>query len=144
MYVTEDGHKFRTVEEAKKHEELLERVKEFNEKYKVKEIDPDDYGINSSNCISSVALYIEELNEETIQDLTSKYPYLKESERLLERIKTGWNIIIEEEYDSNCIGRWSGYELNIYHPEDIIEERKEQIEKLNKLVENTKNLTKGE
>lgn len=134
MFETIDGKKFKSEKEATDHEEIILKRKILEEKYKIRSIDTDDYGINYHDSLNtSKLLYIEELNDETKNDLMSLYPYLKYEGSMINKIKIGWNFFIETEYDPNTISRWGGYDLYIYNLEDIIKERQEQLNKLNKI-----------
>ena len=133
MYQTEDGKKFSKEEDATKHEENVKNRKIIEDKYEMKKLDVYDYGLDSHGGLSSNAFYIEELNDETKKDLMFLYPYLAYNKSKLDEIKTGWNIFVEEEYDSCGLSRWSGYELYIYNVKDLITQKKEEIERLEKL-----------
>lgn len=128
-----DGKKFSSESEAFKHEEKLNKRKSFEDKYKVRYIDPDDYDISvdMGYITSSKLIYIEELNEETKKDLKEYYEYL--SYRWKD-IKLGWNIFIESEYDSDSCSRWGGYNLNIYNVNEHVNEKIKQLERLKELL----------
>lgn len=135
MFETEDGKKFNTEEEAIKHEEYLNEIKILNEKYKIKNIDTDEYGIEySDNLLSSKLLFITELDDETKKDLIFLYPYLGYDIRKLNLIKSGYNFFIETEYDTCSYGKWSGYSLYIYNLNGIIDEKENQLKKLKELL----------
>jgi len=133
MYETEDGKKYRNESDAIKHEKNLNNKKIFIEKYKVRDIYPSDYGIDYYNVVDSKILYIEELNDDTKNDLMKFYPYLEYHKSKFNDIKSGWSIFIEEEHDSCGTSRWSGYNLNIYNVNDLIDEKEYQIEKMKKI-----------
>ncbi len=134
MYQTTDGRKFIDEKEAIKHEEFLSKRKILEDKYKVKTIDTDDYGLYySDSLLSSKLLYVEELNDETKKDLIELYPYLGYDRRRIDNIKVGWNFFIDSEYDSNSLGRWGGYNLYIYNLENVIKEKENQLKKLNEI-----------
>ena len=134
MFETIDGRKFHKKEEAIKHEEAVLRRREVESKYKSKDINVYDYGIDYNDSLStSSLLYVEKLDEETIKDLTFLYPYLEYSKSKMNDIKPGWNFFIETEYDSCSLGRWSGYDLHIYGLNDTIREKEEQLKKLKEI-----------
>ena len=113
--------------------EVLKK-RELESKFKTKNADAYDYGIECHDSVSSSKLlYIEELNDDVKKDLTTLYPYLGYSRSKIDSVKVGWNFFIETEYDSNVISRWGGYELYIYGLEDIIKEKEEQLKKLKEL-----------
>jgi len=135
MFETIDGKKFSDEKEAIKHEENLMKRKELEDKFKTKNIIAEEYGIDYPEYqTSSKLLYIEELNDDVKKDLTILYPYLAYSRTRIDNVKVGWNFFIETEYDSNSLGKWSGYELYIYQLENIIKEKEEQLKKLKDLV----------
>ena len=135
MYQTEDGRKFSKEEDAIKHEEHLNKRKAIGDKYQMTKIDPDDYGFDYCNLLSSKAFYIKELDKETKEDLIFLYPYLGYQKSMLapDVIKPGWNIFIEEEYDSCSISKWGGYNLFIYSANDLITRKEKEIERLKNL-----------
>lgn len=55
--------KFNKEDDAIKHEEFLKTNYFFNSKYKLKEIMPDEYGINYSDLVTANLLFIEKLDE---------------------------------------------------------------------------------
>jgi hypothetical protein len=135
MFETIDGRKFRDEKEAIKHEEILMKRKELEDKFKTKKIIAEEYGVDYPEYqTSSKLLYIQELNDDVKKDLYTLYPYMKYSRTKIDSVKIGWNFFIETEYDSNALGKWSGYELYIYRLEDIIKEKEEQLKKLKELA----------
>jgi hypothetical protein len=138
LFETIDGKKFKSEKEATEYEEIIIKKRTLEEKYKIKNIIIDDYGVDyNDNLTSSKLCYIENLNDETINDLICIYPYLGYEGLMIlmiKKIKIGWNFFIETEYDSNFISRWGGYNLNIYSLEDVIKEKKEQLKKLNEIL----------
>ena len=135
MFETIDGKKFRDKNEAEKHEESVIKRKELEDKYKMKKIDVEEYGLYYSDSLnSSKLLFIEELNDETKKDLIQLYPYMGYSRSKIDEVKVGWNFFLETEYDSNAISRWGGYSLYIHNLEDIKKEIEEQLKKLKEIV----------
>jgi hypothetical protein len=131
MWQTDDGKKFSNEPEAIKHEEYLKKRNYFIEKYKVKNIDEEDYGLHYSDIQSCRLMCFENpIDEETKNDLMEFYPYLKYQPKLLNKVSIGWNIFTETEYDSNSCSRWGGYNLHIDNVNYIIEEKIKQIERL--------------
>lgn len=134
MFETIDGKKFSNEKEAIEHEEKLNKRKILEDKYKMKSIDTDEYGLEySDSLLSSKLLYIEELNDETKNDLIQLYPYLKYDRRRIDNVKIGWNFFIESEYDSNSLGSWGGYNLYIYNLENVIKNKENELKKLNEI-----------
>lgn len=134
LYETIDGKKFSSEKEAIEYEENYLKRKSIEDRYKMRKIDTDDYGIYySDNLLSSKLYYLEDLNDDTKNDLIWLYPYLNYQRQIINEIKRGWNFFIETEYDSNGLGRWSGYELYIYNLEDVKKEKEEQLKKLNEI-----------
>ena len=74
------------------------------------------------------------MDEETEKDLIFLYPYFAYNRRKMEEIKIGWNFFIDSEYDTNSLGRWSGYNMYIYFLRDVIIEKQKQLEKLNEII----------
>lgn len=133
VYQTSDGRKFDDEVKALEHENFITQRKKLEDKYKMRKINTEDYGIDySDSLISSKLIYIEELNEETKKDLAELYPYLSYYNKY-SRIISGWNFFIETEYDSNCLGKWSGYDLYIYNLDEVIKEKEEQLKKLKEI-----------
>lgn len=134
MFETIDGKKFRDKNEAIKHEEAVIKRGELESKFKTKSLIASDYGVDYPEYqSSSKLLYIDELNDDVKKDLTTLYPYMAYSRTKMDSVKIGWNFFIETEYDSNGLGKWSGYELYIYGLDDIIKEKEEQLKKLNEI-----------
>jgi hypothetical protein len=134
MFETIDGKKFSDEKEAIKHEERLIKREELESKFKVKSIIAEEYGIEYPEYqTSSKLFYISELNDDVKKDLAILYPYLDYSRTRIDNVKIGWNFFIETEYDTNGMGKWSGYELYIYQLENIIKEKEKQLEKLKEL-----------
>jgi len=130
-YETEDGQKFISEEEAFKHEKELEKIKVLTEKYKIKTVDAEEFGVYEYSDITSCKLvYIEELNDETKEDLIYLYKYLEYSKKKLYEIKLGWNFFIETEYETCSYGRWAGYDLYIEHLNDVVAEKERELKKL--------------
>jgi hypothetical protein len=137
MFETIDGKKFRDEKEAINHEEFFKKGKEFEDKYKIKNIDAYDYGVDQDDMISCKLLYIDNLTDDVKKDLTILYPYIGYSKSKIDNVKIGWNFFIETQYDSDSMGKWSGYELYIYGLKDIIKEKEEQLKKIKDIL-NTK------
>jgi len=129
-FQTEDGRKFNTEKEALSHEENLNKKKFLESKYKIKSVDEYDYGLDYNDVQSCKLIYIEEMNDETKEDLSWLYPYLKYEPLTLENFKNGWNFFTETQYDSNCYGVWSGYDLYIDNVNNIIKNKMEELERL--------------
>lgn len=135
MFETIDGKKFRDEKEAIKHEEILSKRKILEDKFKMRKIQVEDYGLDYSDSLTaSNLLFVENLNDETKKDLTQLYPYLGYSRSKIDEVKLGWNFFVESEYDSNSLGKWGGYNLYIYNLEDVRKEKEEQLKKLKELV----------
>jgi hypothetical protein len=139
-FETDDGKLFSSEEEAQKHEKRFHFRKNFEEKYRVKEIDPEDYGIEPYMGVSSKIMFIKEINEETTEDLKNYYEYLKSDKSPLNNLKRGWNVFTEEEWDSCGLGRWSGYHLHIYPVNEIVKDKMKQIENLREFIDDQKDL----
>jgi hypothetical protein len=134
MFETIDGKKFKSEKEAIEHEEIIIKRKILEDKYKMKKIEVEDYGLYYSDSLnSSKLLFIEELNDETKKDLIYLYPYLGYEKSKFNDIKSGWNFFLETEYDSNSLSRWGGYDLYIYNLKNIIKEKENQLMKLNEI-----------
>jgi len=131
MWQTDDGKKFSIEKEALEHDEHLKRRKYFIEKYKIKDVSEDDYGLHYSDIQTCKLLCFENvIDEETKNDLMELYPYFKYQTKLLNKVSIGWNIFTETEYDSNSCSRWGGYDLYIDNVNDIIQEKVKELERL--------------
>jgi len=128
MFQTDDGEKFKTEEEALKHEEHLKKNSFLYEKYKIKDIDTEEYGIDYYDSLSSARLvYIEEKNDINKEELQWLYRALD-----FNKLKKGWNFFIETEYDSCSYG--GGYDLHVEHLEYVILEKELQLKKMKELL----------
>ena len=103
-FETVDGKIFYDKKDAIIHEDELKVIEMIIKKYKIKNIDPYIYGINVNNDYTIKSLYIENLEEDTLNDLRIYYPYLNTYSGWINEIKLGINIILTEEYDSCSIG----------------------------------------
>lgn len=139
-FETDDGKLFTSEADAVKHEKDYHFRKNFEEKYRVKEIDAEDYGIEPYMGVLAKIMFIKEINDETIEDLKNYYEYLKSDKSPLRNLKEGWNIFSVEEWDSCGLGRWSGYHLNIIPVNEIVKEKMKQIENLREFIDDQKDL----
>ena len=135
-FETEDGRIFYNEEDAIKYETNLKMKNSFIKKYKVKDIDKCYYGINADLDSTVISIYIEKIDNETLNDLRAYYPYLKTYNNWIEDIKIGINIIIVELSDSCSIGQWSGYCLYIHPLDDLIISKKEELNNMKELKNN--------
>ena len=136
QFETEDGQIFSNEKDAIIHEDELKIKNTFIEKYKVRDIDQYNYGIDADSDCTVTSIYIENLEEETINDLKIFYPYLKTYDNWIKNIKTGINIIIIEESDSCFIGKWSGYYLYILSLDDLIKSKTKELDNMKELRDN--------
>jgi hypothetical protein len=134
VYVAEDGKEFFNSYEAEQYKNQLKwkRITDyFNSKYKIVEVKED---IDIEGQIKAV--YIDEnyTVEEIQKDFKEMFPYYRDYPKRLEKLRKGWQFIIEQEWDSSSYGKWSNYDINIYYPEEFIEEKEEQIKVLKKFI----------
>jgi len=137
-FESEDGTIFHSEEAALKYESNLKIKSILIEKYKIKDIeDPDIYGINANGDYTVRSIFISDLSEETLNDLKSLLPYIEYDRcRLLKDFKLGVNIIIEDRYETCGLSKWSGYSLYIHHIDDLIDEQKLKMSKIDELKNN--------
>ena len=135
MWQTDDGKKFSSEKEALKHDEYLKKRKYFIDKYKVKDVNEDDYGLHYFDIQTCRLICFENpIDEETKKDLIEFYPYLNAyANNKMDKIKVGWNVFTETEYECDSMSRWGGYNLHIDNVNDIIEEKVMEIERLKEL-----------
>lgn len=92
LYQTKNGMIFDTEEEALKCEEDLDFLSYFNNKYKIKTIEPIDYGLNYGQCTYCHLVYIKKLNDQTISEFVKFYE-LKDHPDDIIKFVTGWSFI---------------------------------------------------
>jgi len=91
-YQTTDGMIFDTEDEALKYDENLNFLTYFNDKYKLKIINPVEYGLNYDQCVYCHLVYIKKLNDENIDDFVKFYE-LKDYPNDILKLVTGWSFI---------------------------------------------------
>jgi hypothetical protein len=110
-YITDDGYRFDSGEEALKHEE---NEKTFKVRYKVISISFDE-------MYDCEAIFIETLNDECMDELERHYNYLEGD------LSVGWNVIhIDESSDSRTC--W------VHNPMEMLKEKEEDVNKLKELL----------
>jgi hypothetical protein len=137
LYVTKDGMIFDIEESALKHEKDLEFLSYFNDKYKLKNIEPSDYGLDIRNPIFCHFVYIEKITDSIIDDFVNFYS-LKDHPDDIQKLKEGWSFIALVS-DVNLWIFDKTDRMFIVEPLDyVIENKEKEIKKLIKLKEDEK------
>lgn len=136
-YVTKDGMIFDIEEEALKHEKNLEFLSLFNDRYRLSNVEPSDYGLDIRNPIFCHFVYIEKINDSVIDDFVNFYS-LKDHPGDIQKLREGWSFIALVS-DVNLWIFDKTDRMFIVEPLDIVIENKEkEIKKLLKLKEDEK------
>jgi hypothetical protein len=89
IFIARDGDEFDSIAGAREHEEYLDKMYEFNKKYKTKVI-------KTSELLYNV-VYIDELTNENVKEIHTIYPHINDNE-----LRVGPNMIHTDDSGDNC------------------------------------------
>lgn len=92
VFVSKDGTVFDTENECTRHEDELDFLTYFNDKYKLREIDIEEYGLNFGHPSFCHLVYIKKINDEVINDFMRFYE-LKDHPDDIIKLKDGWSFV---------------------------------------------------
>jgi len=133
VYETKDGMVFDNEKEALEHEDELEFLSYFNEKYKIKVIEPFEYGLNYGQTIYCHLVYIKKLSDETINDFIRFYE-LKDHPDDIIKLVTGWSFIAMISDVNLWIFDQTDRKFIVQKLEEVIEIKKNELIILNQLL----------
>jgi hypothetical protein len=137
LYITKDGTFFDVEEDALKHEKDLEFLSLFNEKYKLMNVEPNEYGLDIRNPIFCHFVYINKINEEVIEDFVNFYS-LKDHPNDIQKLKEGWSFIALVSDVNLWIFDKTDRMFIVESLDFVIENKEKEIKKLLKLKEDEK------
>ena len=92
MFETKDGIVFDNEEEALMHEEEIDFSSYFEDRYKLKNIESFEYGLNYGACAYCHLVFIKKLTDDNISDFI-RYYKLKDHPEDIGKLMTGWSFI---------------------------------------------------
>jgi hypothetical protein len=92
LYVSKDGTIFDTEGEALRHENDIDFLTYFNEEYKLKNIDPFEYGLNFGHTTYCHLVYVKKINDKVIDDFIRFYELNDHPDDII-KLKEGWSFV---------------------------------------------------
>lgn len=92
IFVSKDGTIFDTEKECLDQEEYLDFLSYFENQYKIKTIDPNEYGLNFGHTTYCHLVYVEKLNDLVIDDFIRYYKLEDYPEDII-KFKDGWSFV---------------------------------------------------
>lgn len=133
IYQTNDGMIFDEENEALEHEEKLNFLSYFNDKYKLKMIESSDYGLNYNDYVFCHLIFIKKLCDETLNDLIKFYDLNDHPDDIL-KFESGWLFIIMLGDESSWIFDETKRIFIVEKLEDVIKNKKNELKLLEKLI----------
>jgi hypothetical protein len=93
IYVAKDGTIFDTEEECLKQDEQIDFLSYFEKKFKLKAIDPQDYGLNYGHTTYCHLVYIKKISDKIIDEFVRYYKLEDHPDDII-KIKEGWSFFV--------------------------------------------------
>jgi hypothetical protein len=92
LFVAKDGTIFDNEKECLEHEENIDFLSYFETKYRLKNIEPLDYGLNFGLTKYCNLVYIKKLSDKTIDEFVRFYDLNDHPDDII-KIKEGWSFV---------------------------------------------------
>jgi len=92
VFMAKDGTLFDIEEECLKHDENIDFSAHFNTKYKVKQIDPSEYGLSYQHASFCHLVYIKKISDKIIDEFVRFYELHDHPDDII-KLKEGWSFV---------------------------------------------------
>ena len=133
IYVAKDGIIFDTEEECLKHDEEIDFVSYFEKKYKLKNIDPQEYGLNFGHTTYCHLVLIKNLSDKIIDEFI-KYYKLEDHPDDIIKLKEGWSFVALRSDVNLWVFDQTDRMFTIVPLDDMIKVKKNELKLLTELV----------
>jgi len=133
IFVSKDGTIFDTEEECLKHDEQLDFLSYFEKKYKLRHIDPEEYGLNFGHTTYCHLVHIKKLSDKIIDEFI-RYYELKDYPDDIIKIKEGWSFVAHVSDVNLWVFDKTDRMFTVELLDDIIKIKKRELTLLTELV----------
>jgi len=133
LYVAKDGTTFDIEEECIKYEEQQNFLSYFRKKFKVKDVDPQELGLNFGHTVYCHLVLIKKLSNKIISEFVRFYNLEDHPDDII-KIKEGWSFVALVSDVNLWIFDKTDRMFTMESLEDVMKIKKSQLEKLNGLV----------
>jgi hypothetical protein len=132
LFISTDGTIFDIEEDCLKHDEQLEFLSYFEKKYRLKNIDPQEYGINVGHTVYCHLVYVKKINDKNIDEFI-RYYKLKDHPDDIIKIKEGWSFVALRSDVNLWVFDKTDRMFTILPLEEVIENKKRELTLLTEL-----------
>jgi len=133
IFISKDGTIFDTEEEALKQDEQIDFIEYFNKKYKLVEVDPQEYGLNFGHPSFCHLVYVKKLTDKIIDEFIRFYNLEDHPDDLI-KIKEGWSFVALVSDVNLWVFDQTDRMFIVEKLDDIIKNKKSELELLSKLA----------
>lgn len=133
IYISKDGTIFDNEDECTKHEEELNFTEYFENKYKVKSIDPFEYGLNLGHTNYCHLVWIKKISNEIIDEFVRYYKLEDHPDDII-KIKEGWSFVALVSDVNLWVFDKSDRLFTVLPLEEAITIKRRELKRLNQLV----------
>ena len=133
LYIAKDGTTFDIEEECIKYEDQQNFLSYFRKKFKLKEVDPEDLGLNFGHTAYCHLVLIKKLSNKIISEFVRFYNLEDHPDDII-KIKEGWSFVALVSDVNLWIFDKTDRLFTMESLEDIMKIKKSQLEKLNDLI----------
>lgn len=133
IFVSKDGTIFDIEEECLKNDDNIDFKLYFEDEYKLKTIDPFEYGLNFGHPTFCHLVKVEKINDTVVDDFVRYYD-LEDHPYDIVKIKEGWSFVTLVSDVNLWIFDKTDRLFIIESLDDIIEKKKNELDLLIKLI----------
>jgi hypothetical protein len=133
IYVAKDGTIFDTEKDCIKHDEQSDFMSYFEKKYDVRNIDPQEYGLNLGHTIFCHLIYIKKITDKNIDEFIRYYKLEDHPDDII-KIKEGWSFVAIRSDVNLWVFDQTDRMFTIMSLDDIIKIKKNELKLLTELI----------
>ena len=133
IFVAKDGTIFDNEDECLKHDEGIDFVSYFEKKYKLKNIDPQEYGLNLGQTTYCHLVHVKKITDKNIDEFIRYYKLEDHPDDII-KIKEGWSFVALRSDVNLWVFDKTDRLFTILPLDEIVEIKKNELTLLTELV----------
>ena len=133
IFVSKNGTVFDTEEECLKDDERIDFIDYFHKKFKLKEIDPEQYGLTFGHTNFCHLVYIKKISDKIIDEFVRFYKLEDHPDDII-KLKEGWSFIALVSDVNLWVFDQTDRMFFVESLDDMLKIKKNELKLLNELV----------
>ena len=133
LYVSKDGTIFDKEEDCLEHDENIDFLSYFEKKYRVRSIDPLEYGLNFGHTTYCHLVFVKKISDKNIDEFVRYYKLEDHPEDII-KIQEGWSFVAHRSDVNLWVFDKTDRMFTVAPLEEIINNKKKELALLNELI----------